>query len=86
MQLRDQPYIMEQTSEWTFLKVHILLKIWASNKYVNDKGGQCTEVRFASFFYAAIIVNPPKKKLSKRISVQWVKEMGIWVGNKNIHV
>ena len=36
--------------------------------------GQCTEVRFASFlsggFTTISIMNPPKKKLKKRTSVQ----------------
>ena len=36
----------------------------------------CTEVRFASFlsvgFMTAIVVDPPKRKLTKRISVHWL--------------
>ena len=36
---------------------------------------QCTEVRFASFlsggFTTMAVMNPPKKKLEKRTSVQW---------------
>ena len=39
------------------------------------KWTQCTEVHFASFFSSvfitAIVVNPPERKLAKRISVQW---------------
>ena len=41
-------------------------------------GGQCTEVRFASFlsgvFITAIVVNPLESNLKKRTSVQ----CGLW--------
>ena len=41
------------------------------------QGHQCTEMRFASFlsggFTAMIVINPPERKLAKRISVQWMK-------------
>ena len=40
-----------------------------------SRSKQCTEVRFASFlsggFTAVALMNPPEKKLEKRISVQW---------------
>ena len=41
------------------------------------KSTQYTEVRFASFFsgefIAAIVINPPERKLAKRTSVQYKK-------------
>ena len=34
---------------------------------------ECTEMRFASFLSNGfIVVNPPERKLAKRISVEWV--------------
>ena len=37
---------------------------------------QCTEVRFASFFSGGFttmaVINPPERKLAKRISVHWL--------------
>ena len=43
---------------------------------------QCTQMRFASSlssgFITAIVVNPPKRKLAKRISVQCEKLTGIY--------
>ena len=39
---------------------------------------QCTDVRFASFlscvFTTMAVIIPPERKLSKRTSVQWLKE------------
>ena len=46
---------------------------------------ECTEVRFASFlsggFTTMEVINPPEKKLSKPISVEWCKvvEVGLIV-------
>ena len=46
---------------------------------------QCTEVHFASFlsggFVTAIVVNPLKRKLAKRTSVQWCKKLPKMSGN-----
>ena len=42
---------------------------------------KCTEVRFTSFlsggFTTMAVINPPEKKLAKRISVKWV-DMETW--------
>ena len=47
----------------------------------NDRTLHCTEVRFASFlsggFIAAIVVNPPERKLAKRTSVQWFADLAL---------
>ena len=44
-----------------------------SEVHEGEKPHQCTEVRFSSFFsggfITAIVVNPPERKLAKRMSV-----------------
>ena len=44
---------------------------------------RCTEVRFASFFSGGfttmIVINPPERKLAKRTSVHWFKNLNILV-------
>jgi len=46
----------------------------------NKQEAQCTEVHFYSFFsggfIAAIVVNPPERKLAKRTSLQCAKSKG----------
>jgi hypothetical protein len=47
--------------------------------YDVEKFPNCTEVRFASFlsggFTTMVVINPPKKKLTKRTFVLWVDSL-----------
>ena len=53
--------------------------------YQISQAEQCTKVHFASFFSSgfitAVVVNPPKRKLGKRTSVQCLERsqiLGLW--------
>ena len=63
---------------WIFLKKKSLGWIFKSDHIFGRKSqsrGHCTEVRFGSLFSSGfitvIIVNPPERKLAKRIPVNW---------------
>ena len=59
--------------------IYIYIPICSIHRPQNNQLHQCTEVRFASIFsggfITAVVVNQPERKLAKRTSVQWPKNL-----------
>ena len=67
-------------SVWCLCRFQISVTRTIKRNALGSLHCRCTKVHFASFlsgrFITVIVLNPPKKKLAKRTSVQWCRIWG----------